>query len=79
MGRGINEVLKDALALPPEARAALADSLLDSLDPEVDEGAEAAWQSEISCRVRELDSGSKLPVPWAEVRLRLKFGLGDER
>ena len=52
---------------------------LDSLDPEVDEGAEAAWQSEIAGRVRELDSGSKLPVPWAQVRLRLKFGLGDER
>ncbi len=36
-------ILKDALALPTEARAALAGSLLDSLDGEVDEDAEAAW------------------------------------
>ena len=42
-----NDLLKEALKLPPEARAALAGSLLDSLDQEVDENAEAAWQVEI--------------------------------
>ena len=35
-------LLQEALKLPPEARAALAASLLDSLDPEVDEDAESA-------------------------------------
>jgi putative addiction module component (TIGR02574 family) len=79
MERGIDDVLRDAMALPPEARAALAESLLDSLDPEVDEAAGAVWQSEIACRVQELDSGAKLPIPWAEVRLRLKSGLADGR
>ncbi len=39
MGRDAAEILKEALALPAEARAALADSLLDSLDTEVDENA----------------------------------------
>jgi len=34
--------LKEALKLPPEVRAALAGSLLDSLEPEVDEDTEAA-------------------------------------
>ncbi len=77
MGRGINDVLRDALALPPEARAALADSLLDSLEPEVDEASEAAWQKEIAVRAQQLDAGLKLPVPWAEVRLRLRATLGD--
>lgn len=79
MGRGIDELVKDALALPPEARAALADSLIDSLDSEVDEAAEAAWQSEIARRVQELDSGLTLPVPWAQVRSRLMSALDDGR
>ena len=34
------ELLKKALTLPPEARAALAGSLLESLDDAVDESAE---------------------------------------
>ena len=38
----ISELLKKALALPPEARAALAGSLLESLDDTVDPGAEEA-------------------------------------
>jgi hypothetical protein len=38
------EILKQALTLPPEARAALADSLLDSLDTDVDEDAAEQWR-----------------------------------
>ena len=33
MKRGAADILKDALALPDDARAALAGRLLDSLDP----------------------------------------------
>ena len=65
------EILKEALALPTEARAALAGSLLDSLDTEVDEDAEAAWATEVNRRVAELDSGAVKTIPWAEVRRRL--------
>ena len=43
MKRDAAEILKEALALPTEARAALAGSLLDSVDTDVDEDAEAAW------------------------------------
>lgn len=71
MKREAAEILKDALSLPTEARAALAGSLLDSLDTEVDEDAEAAWAAEVSRRVRELDSGIVQAIPWAEVRRRL--------
>jgi putative addiction module component (TIGR02574 family) len=71
MKRGVAEILKEALALPTEARAALAGSLLDSLDMDVDEDAEAAWGTEISRRVTELDSGAPKTIPWAEVRRRL--------
>ncbi len=41
MAREVTELLKQALTLPPGARAALAGSLLESLDEEVDEGLEA--------------------------------------
>lgn len=66
-----NNLLKEALKLPPEARAALAGSLLDSLDQEVDEDAEAAWHTEIDRRLRELDSGKVKLVPWSEARRRI--------
>ena len=71
MKREAAEILKDALELPTEARAALAGSLLDSLDTEVDEEAEAAWAAEVNRRVAELDGGAAKTVPWAEVRRRL--------
>jgi putative addiction module component (TIGR02574 family) len=68
MSEEISELLKTALALPPAARAALAGSLLESLDETVDEGAEAEWQREIARRIQELDSGKVNPVAWAEAR-----------
>jgi putative addiction module component (TIGR02574 family) len=71
MKRDAAEILKDALALPIEERAALAGSLLESLDTEVNEDAEAVWATEVNRRVAELDSGAVKTVPWAEVRRRL--------
>jgi putative addiction module component (TIGR02574 family) len=71
MKRDAAEILKEALALPTEARAALAGSLLDSLDTDVDEDAEAAWATEVNRRVAELAGGTVKTVPWAEVRRRL--------
>jgi putative addiction module component (TIGR02574 family) len=65
------ELLKDAMALPPEARAALADSLLESLDREVEEGAEEAWLDEIRKRLHEIDTGAAAMLPWEEAERRL--------
>lgn len=71
MKRDAAEILKEALALRTEARAALAGSLLDSLDTAVDEDAEAAWATEVNRRVTELDDGTVKTIPWSEVRRRL--------
>jgi len=71
MSEEISELLKKALALPPAARAALAGSLLESLDETVDECAEAEWQKEIARRMQELDSGKVKPVAWAEARQQM--------
>jgi len=64
----VSELLKKALALPAEARAALAGSLLESLDETVDASAEEEWSQEIARRIAELDSGKVKPIPWPEAR-----------
>lgn len=71
MKRDAGEILKDALDLPPEARAALAGSLLDSLDRTIDEDAESVWEAEIVTRLKELDEGKARVVPWVEARRRI--------
>ena len=71
-------ILKKALALPPEARAAIADSLLESLEPSPpDEGAEQAWAEEIKRRVEDIDFGRVQLIPYEEVRRRLMARLSD--
>jgi putative addiction module component (TIGR02574 family) len=54
------KVLKEALSLPPAARAALAGHLLDSLDDSIDEDAESAWSKEIERRIDEIDHGIRM-------------------
>lgn len=71
MADELKSLLEKALRLSPEARAALAGSLLDSLDQETDSDVEAAWSSEIANRIAELDSGKVQSVPWSEVRRSL--------
>ena len=76
MVRDAAEVLRDALALPPEARAALVDSLIESLDRVIDEGAEEAWLEEIYRRLQQIDSGAVQLIPWEDARRRLRTRLG---
>lgn len=62
------ELIEAALRLPPEARAALAGALIESLDETIDEGAEALWVEEIERRQRELDQGQVRAIPWSQAR-----------
>ena len=71
MKQNITDILKEALKLPPEARAALAGTLLDSLDETVDRDAESAWEAEIVMRLKEIDEGKINLIPWAEARARI--------
>jgi putative addiction module component (TIGR02574 family) len=71
MKQNIAEILKEALKLPPEARAALAGTLLDSLDETVDKDAESAWEAEIVMRLKEINEGKVNLIPWAEARARI--------
>ena len=49
-----SNLLKEGLKLPPEGRASLAGALLESLDQEMDQDAETAWETEINRRLRDL-------------------------
>lgn len=69
-----DEVLREALKLPVEARAALAGTLLDSPDESVDEDAESAWEAEIAKRIKEIDEGRAKLIPWSEARRRIVGG-----
>jgi len=65
-----DHLLVEALQLPSSARAALAASLIDSLDTKVDVDAEAQWASEIRRRISALDAGEPT-TPWPEARKRI--------
>ena len=67
----VSRLLRDALALPAEGRAALASSLIDSLDETVEPDAEKAWAEEIRRRIVEIDEERVKLVPWAEERVAI--------
>jgi putative addiction module component (TIGR02574 family) len=65
------DLFRKALALDESDRAELVGLLIDSLDPETEQGVEAAWLQEIDRRARELDSGAVQTIPWEIARERL--------
>ena len=69
------ELLRDALSLPAEARAALVDSLIESLDVEVDDKVEEAWREEIHRRLQQIDGGAVGMIPWDDARRKLRDSL----
>ncbi|MEQ9504228.1 MAG: addiction module protein [Deltaproteobacteria bacterium] len=69
----IDTLLKEALALPPNARAELAQHLLESLrDGDFENDAlQREWRDEIARRLDEYRSGAAEPRPWNELRSQL--------
>ena len=59
-------LLKEALDLPPIARAALVDQLLDSLD-KPDEAVDAVWRKETAARLRAYRSSAAATVSAEEI------------
>ena len=73
-----HKLLADALRLPVDARAALAGSLIESLDEEVDDDSEVLWAAEIRRRTAEIDSGEATAIPWTEARRMILGGDGSQ-
>ncbi len=78
MAKETDDLLKEVLSLPVEARAAFADRLLESLDDtKIEPGAYEEWRREINRRAAELDSGAVKAIPWTEAKARLQALLRD--
>ena len=71
MQSSVVDLFNKAADLSEEDRATLAGLLIESLDTEIEEGVEQAWQAEVQRRLLELDSGSVKTVPWESVRARV--------
>jgi len=76
-----DEIAKQALRLPPEDRACLADQLEQSLPHEGFATAEIAraWASEINRRMEAYDSGQTQAAGFEEVMRRLRQRLAECR
>ena len=70
--RTYEEIMNAALALPPDARAMLAEHLMESLDAENQEEIDALWAKEAERRARELEDGTVTAIPGEEVMNRLR-------
>ena len=72
----VEDIAKEALALPGEARALLADRLVESLDPAEEGPLHDLWVAEANRRLEELRSGAVQGIPGedAVAALRRKFG-----
>lgn len=73
------QILQQALELAPKDRAALASSLIDSLDTDTDEEAEESWKQEIARRIYQLDSGEVDTVSWEDLHRRLAAKLENAK
>jgi putative addiction module component (TIGR02574 family) len=74
MATSNDEILEQLLSLPVETRAALADKLLESLDPP-DEKNQRLWAEEAERRIAAYERGEIDAIPGEEVfaKLRAKF------
>jgi len=74
MSPEVSDLLKRALALPSDERAALANTLLDSLDTPKEsatESVEEAWDQEVARRIEDLKTGKAVTVPWEQLHREL--------
>ena len=70
MSPEVSDLLKRALALSVEERAALANTLLDSLAG-TDESVQEAWDQEVARRIEDLRAGKAVTVAWEELHREL--------
>jgi putative addiction module component (TIGR02574 family) len=78
MSPEVSDLLKRALALPVEERAALANTLLDTLDGTNESvSVQEAWDAEVARRIAELKAGKAVTVPWEKLHRELLAMVND--
>lgn len=68
----VEDIADEALALPSEARALLADRLVESLDPAEDGYIHNLWVAEANRRLQELRSGQTTGIPGEDALASLR-------
>jgi len=68
----VEEITDEALSLPSEARALLADRLVESLDPEEDGYIHNLWVKEARRRLQELRSGAVIAIPGEDALAKIR-------
>jgi putative addiction module component (TIGR02574 family) len=80
MSPELSDLLKRALTLTTEERAALANSLLDSLEDGLEtqkKSVQEAWDEEVARRMQEIRDGKAVTVPWEQLRRELNSMVND--
>ena len=67
MALTLDQLVEEAMHLPPNSRAELVEKLVVSLDFPVDEAVEPAWAAEALRRRDEIRSGRVQPIPGEQV------------
>ena len=75
MATPVEKLTEEVLALPQDARALLADRLVESLDPLTDETVGALWAAEAIRRRDEVRSGKVATIPAEVVQERVRARL----
>ena len=75
MNLNVEQIMEEALSLPSEARALLADRLVESLDPAEDGAVHRLWAAEAQRRLQEVRSGQVETIPGPEALERVRRSL----
>ena len=75
----VEELTEEMLALPSEARALLADRLVESLDPAENEAVRELWVADVKRRRDEVRTGAVKTIPGAEALARVRASLAARR
>jgi len=70
--RETSALLEQVRSLPEHDRAEIATRLLESLDPDAQQGVDEAWAAEIERRCAAVDAGTMGTSDWKDVRARIE-------
>jgi hypothetical protein len=76
MNLKVEQIAEDALALPSDARALLADRLVEILDPVENDQLRHLWMIEARQRRDEVRSGRVKPIPSAKALTQVRRAVG---
>jgi putative addiction module component (TIGR02574 family) len=68
-----DNILQAALGLSESERATVAAKIIESLDPDLDDGyTDEEWSAEIARRVEASKAGTVETIPWEQARRRIQ-------